>query len=282
MEKLIEAIKSDQIIQRILEEPLLLILFLVAVYLTTSVIIPSYLKALRQFVETRKPSSIDIKRFDQALEKLRTEIGEEKSKRPGLLSLQLKNTNALNLTLQELLDRKLSETNRKKISSWSDALERTSENLYTESERLRSRSTTNLTIGLALSGISALVLILAVFLPPEINPDDRWASMAEVYLPRAGLVLLFQLSSAFFLRLHAANEADLKQNKNELQNIDHKIAAVMLAASRENTEVVENFLVQTERNFVLEKGQRFAASDNEISMQTILDAVKALSSKSSA
>lgn len=88
------------------------------------------------------------------------------------------------------------------------------------------------------------------------------------------LLFYFKSQALFFLRLHANNESDLKQNKNELINLDHKVAAVYLAIKRNDTSIIEEYLIKTERNFILEKGQTTAGRGSEIPIQSFIDAIR--------
>ncbi|WIV51398.1 hypothetical protein QQG91_02835 [Marivivens sp. LCG002] len=268
-------------------DALSIVALVVAMIGATNLVLPAYLRIIRSFVETR--NSVTTKSVD--LEKLRTELNqsfEAKSYKNSSSLIDIRKNRkeraydkTADEALRKLVDATIEERFQRQISNWSEALDRSHSTLQSEIERLRSRSTTNLSIGLAIAWISTIILLTALLLPPRTIGDNGWMSIAEAYFPRTALVVLLQVSSAFFLRLYAANEADLKQNKNELLNLDHKIASVYLALARNDTSVIEGFLIQTERNFILEKGQTTAGRGNDISIESIVDAIKANSKISS-
>lgn len=173
------------------------------VLFTAFAIFPVYLRILRHFVEVR--SSVNIGTSD--LKELRKELVSE-LKLQGATSIQKSSKVEIDLrnhqkspseqNFARLVENFIKQKTQTSISNWLDALTKSRETLENEIERLRSRSTTNLTIGLAITGISATVLVMALILPPKTIGEHSWMSIAEVYFPRAALVILLQISSAFF------------------------------------------------------------------------------------
>ena len=81
-----------------------------------------------------------------------------------------------------------------------------------------------------------------------------------------GVGLILQFVGFFFLRLYVANELDVKQNKNELTNIEAKMLAFMMSSkSSKNsfTKIVVESLARTERNFTIKKGERTISVEND-------------------
>lgn len=138
------------------------------------------------------------------------------------------------------------------------------ERLIRESERLSSRANTNLFIGSITSiiGIAFLgfVLIGGSTYNVKLSTEGLSIQLAEYalyYLPRLTLIIFIEIFSYFFLRLYKATLEDIKYYQNELTNIDSNISALRLSLLLNDSESIKKVatkLLETERNFVLKKG----------------------------
>lgn len=141
--------------------------------------------------------------------------------------------------------------------SWAETIAVTRERLMIESERLQARSRANLQFGIltSISGIAILIAVIFVF-PPEYKIDG-WASLVVGYGPRFALVLIIELMATFFFRMYVSNENDIKLNKNDLTNVEQKLAAsLMIAENEDRFKTLAEHLIKDERNFVIKKGER--------------------------
>lgn len=142
---------------------------------------------------------------------------------------------------------------------WRQVLAVTRERLVLESERLQARSRANLSIAIITNviGLGFLIMVL-FFFPPKFQSEDTFSIFVE-YIPRITFILILQVVSAFFFRMYVSNEADLKQNKNEITNIEVRLAAgLMLEDDQEGLRDLSKVLAVEERNFLLKKGERVA------------------------
>ncbi|QKF72776.1 putative membrane protein [Aliarcobacter faecis] len=131
--------------------------------------------------------------------------------------------------------------------------------LEDEVSNLRRRAIVNLLIGggitlvgLSILGLSVLSISDANNLSKEIN------SIFLYYTPRVLLVLFMQIFAYFFLRLYKFTLDEIKHFQNELTNIESKLAAIEIAHATGNDEAMKDIisdLLQTERNFILKKGE---------------------------
>lgn len=137
------------------------------------------------------------------------------------------------------------------------------ERLMRESERLFNRANTNLFIGSITSiiGITFLGYILIgnknVIKLSEMGLTVQLAEYALYYLPRLTLIIFIEVFSYFFLRLYKSTLDDIKYYQNELTNVDSNISALRLSLllnDAESIKKVSSRLLETERNFILKKG----------------------------
>ncbi len=128
--------------------------------------------------------------------------------------------------------------------------------LENEIERLNRRGGANLGIGstIAISGI----VVLAVFLYDSQYDGFKGVSFIIHLLPKFSFVLIVELFAYFFLRLYKNGFEEIKYFQNEITNIEMKTMALKYALEYKNEDMIKELslnLMQTERNFVLEKGQ---------------------------
>ena len=89
----------------------------------------------------------------------------------------------------------------------------------------------------------------------------------EIYgvIYRISLVVLVQFVGFFFLRLYVGNELDIKQNKNEITNLELKAIACYLSEKNKSNNVgsIIESLVREERNFVLKGGDKSVSHESK-------------------
>ena len=97
-------------------------------------------------------------------------------------------------------------------------------------------------------------LIVYFFTPP----DTGYLRVLS-YLPFLTAGIALQLVGVFFLKTFRIIESDIKQNKNEITNIEMRIAAVLMAENNIDlrSEITRGFLTE-ERNFILKKDEKTA------------------------
>ncbi len=155
--------------------------------------------------------------------------------------------------------------------------------LEDEVSNLRRRAIVNLIlgggitlIGLSILGVSVLSISDANNLLNEIN------SIFLYYTPRVLLVLFMQMFAYFFLRLYKFTLDEIKHFQNELTNIESKLAAIEITQTINNDEVMKDIisdLLQTERNFILKKGESTIELKREkMESDNIKDVLKEISS----
>ena len=125
--------------------------------------------------------------------------------------------------------------------------------LRRELSAIRRRSTLNLVVGIwfAIVGIAFLIYVTFSSL------TDGELSITGL-VQRISIVVVVELFAYFFLRLYGTTVADTRFFQNELTNVEQKFIALEIAAHSDDrgaiTRVIST-LTQTERNFILEKGQ---------------------------
>ncbi len=104
--------------------------------------------------------------------------------------------------------------------------------------------------------------------------------------PTFSLVLFIELFAYFFLRLYREGLSEMKYYQNELTNIESKLIAVEIALIKEDNESLKltlDILSQTERNFILKKGETTAGLEHSKSelkyIQNILRIIPNLNKK---
>ncbi len=159
-----------------------------------------------------------------------------------------------------------------------------------EIRKLNLRANTSLTIGMIISFSGIYMLFISIdmfnsesFLSYSHQGEIIKKDSIEIFiqmLPRLSFVFIIELFAYFFLRLYKTCLDEIKYFQNELTNIESKLVSVEVAYITKNEEAMKealNILVQTERNFILKKGETTvelerAKSESE-NMQNILKAV---------
>jgi hypothetical protein len=150
--------------------------------------------------------------------------------------------------------------------------------LAKEQDRLRKNALANLIWGVAFS-IGGLAVLGYPVLVPAVAPAADWTAFAIGYLPRGALGLLIALIAFFFLRLYAANESDLRHNKNEISTFESKMIAVKLVSTGAkgvlSRDVIQALAVN-ERNFVLRRGERTTGAEIDRTYNDIREIIRDL------
>ena len=133
---------------------------------------------------------------------------------------------------------------------------RTIERLNNEVESLARRGNLNLSLGIltALAGIALLGIFIWIMEVPRVSSME----FVQYFFPRFSLVIFVEVFAYFFLRLYSNNLIEIKYFQNELTNVETKFLSLLTATHFKNennmTDVISQ-LSQTERNYILQKGQ---------------------------
>lgn len=168
------------------------------------------------------------------------------------------------------------------------------ERLNNETNKLYLRANFSLAIGMIISfsGIYILSQGISIFSESTffIYENEKGLKIqkdiSQIFiemLPRISFVFVVELFAYYFLKLYKAGLDEIKYFQNELTNIESKLIAVEVAYITKNDDAMKEalkILVQTERNFILKKGETTvelerAKSESE-NMQNILKAVPEL------
>lgn len=155
--------------------------------------------------------------------------------------------------------------------------------LKNEIKDLINRNAVNLGAGVVITFIAIIILWISLddFYRRIGDPVNKGIlELVVAIAPRLSLVVLIEIFAYFFLRLYKIGLNDIKYYQNELTNIESKLIAIEVAYITKNEESIKEaltVLVQTERNFILKKGETTvelekAKSESE-NMQNILKAV---------
>lgn len=157
--------------------------------------------------------------------------------------------------------------------------------LKNEIKDLINRNAVNLGAGVVITFIAIIIL--------SISLDDFYRSIGDpsnksilelvvAIVPRLSLVILIEIFAYFFLRLYKFGLNDIKYYQNELTNIESKLIAIEVAYITKNEESIKEaltVLVQTERNFILKKGESTIELKREkMESDNIKDVLKEISS----
>jgi hypothetical protein len=168
------------------------------------------------------------------------------------------------------------------LKSLKDSFFITINRLNTEIQKLYIRANINLLIGMAITMFGLYFLYMTID-SIKISLATSIPDIIISALPRFTLVIFLEIFSYFFLRLYKLGLDEIKYFQNELTNIESKLVAIEVAYITKNEEAMKdslNILVQTERNFILKKGETTvelerAKSESE-NMQNILKSIPEL------
>lgn len=135
---------------------------------------------------------------------------------------------------------------------------------------LRLRANINLVIGMAITagGLYLLWTTVSIVDSSELlkqlanedgNSDVKFfKSLLLPMVPRIMLVIFLEIFAYFFLQLYKSGLAEIKYFQNELTNVESRVLSVEFACMtgcREHLKTALDSLAQTERNFILTRGQ---------------------------
>ena len=127
--------------------------------------------------------------------------------------------------------------------------------LSMELRALTRRGNVNLSFGITTAIVGMAILSIFVFTLPS---ADSALEFARSFFPRISLVILIEVFAYFFLRLYSNSLIEIKYFQNEITNIESKFVALRAAAHPGNEKSMGDVILnlsQTERNYVLRKGQ---------------------------
>lgn len=269
------------------------------VALSVAVIVPTYTRILRNMVSysiDKKKTELKEEELRAALQKLKAlnskeshsrdretwwlprkvhDVVDESSKEGG-------SNRESEVLITKMLTHRLEdgEAYRKRDGSptddWRTVMLTAIERLSGEADRLRSKSVTNLTLGVVFSTFAVIVLILLLIFYGAENSVASAGSQFISYLPRLTIAALLQVVAIFFLKLHASVENDLKQNKNEITNIELKIASGLALSIDGGISAVAVGWGREERNFVIDKNQKVASQFDVPDIESLLAMVSSM------
>jgi ABC-type multidrug transport system fused ATPase/permease subunit len=181
------------------------------------------------------------------------------------------------------IERRFATTIRSEFifKSTADRLDRLSQTLARQLDLQDRKATINLFIGMiiAVAGFALLGwLTLSGYMSykPIAGAADFWL-FGEWYIPKLTFVIIIEIFSYFFLSLYRAGLGEIKFFQNEITNLESKWASIHFAIGANDgtaTRVAIERLAQTERNFVLKKGERNVSEvADEIPTSKLADAV---------
>jgi len=161
-----------------------------------------------------------------------------------------------------------------------------------EIRKLNLRANISLTIGMIISFLGIYMLFISIdmfnsesFLTYSHQGERIKKDSIEIFiqmLPRLSFVFIIELFAYFFLQLYKTGLDEIKYFQNELTNIESKLIAVEVAYITKNDESMKEalkVLVETERNFILKKGESTIELKREkIESNNIKDVLKEISS----
>lgn len=142
--------------------------------------------------------------------------------------------------------------------------------LNREIKDLRLRSNMNLMLGIAITAGGLYLLMTTVLMidssellknlasESSDSNDKFFKNLMLPLVPRISLVVFIEIFAYFFLRMYKNGLSEIKYFQNELTNIESKLIAVEISHITKNQECLKisiEALSDTERNFILEKGQ---------------------------
>ncbi len=259
----------------------------ITIALTTFVLI--YMRILRQFIEGREERRDRIeyekylKRITRSVEKGRqrddesdTENSQQINEQEVLRDIHASSSKShkhhkdiirlleINRDLERTIQ-KLANTSHRNIdgmphNDWRQPLITATIRLTDEAKRLKMKSTNNLIFGIIFSTLSAAAIVYLLLITKSSPSDEAVVQRVFEYLPRFAVAAILQIVAIFFLKMHASIENDIKHNKNEITNIELKLAAGMAADQSKDLIIISELWAKEERNFILSKDQRVSGN----------------------
>lgn len=170
--------------------------------------------------------------------------------------------------------------------------------LEREISDLRLRSNINLLIGMMITLLGLFLLwtvvntvdsseMLKALASKGIESNSQFIkNLILPLVPRVMLVIFIEVFAYFFLRLYKNGLSEIKYFQNELTNVESKMVALELAHLSKNSDAISRViasLVETERNFILQRGETTvelekAKSESEM-MRSLVSAIPNLFKK---
>ncbi|PHS76752.1 MAG: hypothetical protein COB56_05490 [Robiginitomaculum sp.] len=204
---------------------------------------------------------------------IRKKIEKEKdAETAGLLRVQ---ELELRQKLKQSFSDNLCDSDGNLLNDWREPLLMSRRRLLEEGRRLSARSSSNLSWGILISFIVVVFLGILIFvIKPNGDLEDSYSFWAY-YGPRFSLVVILQILASFFLRNFIRVEREIQRNKNEITNLELRLAAGLIAGSdKKKLSELANSLIQEEQNFVLAKRETSALSTDKYIMKQALDLAK--------
>lgn len=236
-----------------------------------------YLKLTRTFLQSKKEAEREYSVlnlfYQRLLSKKEASKETERGKHIEVISSELEEK------MKSSIDDYLYDQNHKKSSDWRDPLLLSRNRLLVESERLQNRSLNNLVFGVMFSTLTILALGLIFFGYFPENPYQTFSKFLASFLPKLTFILILQFTAAFFLKLHVSNENDIKQNKNEITNLELKLSAGMLSENKNSKSDIAERMACEERNLLFDQKRKPLNSDNQVELESLKSTIDALISK---
>lgn len=183
---------------------------------------------------------------------------------------------------------------KKEISSYSSDkhlesfFSKIKDRLLTELDNQSKRGTLSLSLGIVTAFVGIGVLGYSVISQGYISD---YVSILSHYIPRLSIVIVIEVFAYFFLKLYKRSLDEIKYFQNEITNIEMKFMSIVVARGNNTSEsVLANLaekLMNTERNYVLNKGQstifleksKLDGENNSVIIDLMADAMKSVSKK---
>lgn len=213
---------------------------------------------VRRLVQSNK--ELELAEENDQLRELRRKISKEKDEEA---KRRLREQAEL---LQERFAREpnssLREQNGSPTDDWREVLILARQRLFEETDRLVARSASNLSFGVVAAAFGIICLVLVVFMFPPDSASESVGGFLSNYGPRLSIVLIIELLAVFFLRMYSRNERDIFRNKNEITNIEFRMAAgLMLMSNNGQISELAKYLAVEERNFIVVRDEKTTRID---------------------
>ncbi len=142
------------------------------------------------------------------------------------------------------------------INEINNQFSQTNARLSRELSSLGRRGNLNLSLGIVTT--VAGLIVLSYFVITYSHPADNALGFVTYFVPRISLIIFIELFAYFFLRLYKSSLSEIKYFQNEMTNIEAKQVALVVSfglAEKKVCEHVITTLSNTERNYILNKGQ---------------------------
>ena len=146
------------------------------------------------------------------------------------------------------------------------------------SDRLITRSKDNLRTGVGFTIGGFIVILIASFVVLYWGNINDKTDRFIAYLPFLTAGIALQIVGVFFLKTYRAIESDITQNKNEMTNIELRLAAILMMDKAQKPEVLKRLLSE-ERNFVLRKGETAITQREALTSKNLIDIIKPMLGK---